>query len=76
MALEQTAAPDDEVNRVLWRGCDESETVDAWSCWLLADRVERGRGILPEVARGDVAWLRNQACDLQLAFACAPRAAR
>ena len=51
----------------LWRGCDQ---VDPWACLLLADRVEAGMP-LPEKARGGVAWLRNQACDLQLDYGCA-----
>ncbi len=51
----------------LWRGCDR---VDPWGCLLLADRVEAGMP-LPAMARGDVGWLRNQACDLQLDYGCA-----
>jgi hypothetical protein len=51
----------------LWLGCDG---VDPWACVLLADRVEAGMP-LPEKARGDVGWLRNQACDLQLDYGCA-----
>jgi hypothetical protein len=33
--------------------------------------VSRG-GPLPAESRGDVQWLRDQACDLQLVYACAP----
>lgn len=53
----------------LWRACDEVEHVDAWACLLLAERVASGAP-LPSASRGDVAWLRNQACDLQLDYAC------
>jgi len=62
--------PEGEVPQVLWKGCDEVGEVDPWSCLALADVVEAGAP-LPSAARGDVAWLRNQGCDLQLDFACA-----
>lgn len=51
----------------LWRGCD---LVDPWACILLADRMAAGMA-RPAKARGDVGWLRNQACDLQLDYGCA-----
>lgn len=73
-ALNSAGQDADEVNRILWRACDDSEPVDPWACLRLADRVEQGQGRLPTEARGDVPWLRNQACDLQLAYACAPHA--
>lgn len=59
----------DAANVWLWRGCGGH---DPWGCMRLAEAVEAGRGALPERSRGDVAWLRNQACDLQLDYACAP----
>jgi hypothetical protein len=55
---------------VLWRGCDAN---DPGSCLLLAELVADGAP-LPKAARGDVRWLRDQACDLQLAYACAAHA--
>ncbi len=73
-ALNSAGQDADEVNRILWRACDDSEPVDPWACLRLAERVERGLGSLPREARGDVSWLRDQACDLQLAYACAPHA--
>jgi hypothetical protein len=60
----------DGVEEALWRACDEVARVDPWACLLLADRVEAGAP-LPSAARGDVPWLRNQACDLQLDYGCA-----
>jgi len=51
----------------LWKGCDQ---VDPWACILLADRMAEGME-RPAKARGDVGWLRNQACDLQLDYGCA-----
>jgi hypothetical protein len=56
------------VSELLWEGCARNE---AWDCLRLAEHVDGG-GPLPEKARGDAAWLRDQACDLQLAYACAP----
>jgi hypothetical protein len=52
---------------VLWRGCDANDGV---SCLFLAELVEDGAP-LPKASRGDVAWLREQACDLQVNYACA-----
>jgi hypothetical protein len=66
-----TGEDDDAVNRWLWTGCD---TVDPLACLRLADRLERGLGARPAKARGGIAWLRNQGCDLQLDYACAPHA--
>jgi hypothetical protein len=57
-----------EAGATLWRACD---AVDPWACWLLADWADAGNP-LPPAARGDAAWLRDQACDLQLDYACAP----
>jgi len=68
--LLAATVPDDQVPLVLWKGCDEVEQVDPWSCLFLADAVEAGAE-LPAAARGDVPWLRNQGCDLQLDIACA-----
>jgi hypothetical protein len=56
------------VSEALWAGCAKNE---AWDCVRLAEHVEGG-GPLPEKARGDATWLRDQACDLQLVYACAP----
>jgi len=64
----------DAANLLLWKACDETDPVDPWGCLRLADRVEHDIGTLPAAARGDVSWLRNQACDLQLDYACAPHA--
>ena len=58
------------VSAELWASCDAD---DPWGCLRLAEHVSRG-GPLPEKARGDATWLRNQACDLQLVYACAPHA--
>lgn len=59
--------PQDERPDVLWRGCDAN---DGWSCLLLAEVVVRGAP-MPAASRGDVRWLRDQACDLQVWYACA-----
>jgi hypothetical protein len=59
------------VSEALWARCAEH---DAWGCLQLAEQVERHGGPLPAASRGDAAWLRNQACDLQLVYACAPHA--
>lgn len=56
------------VSAALWARCAANE---AWACLQLAEHVDRG-GPLPAQARGDAAWLRGQACDLQLSYACAP----
>lgn len=71
-ALHASGAEPQVVNDLLWVACDDAEPVQPWACLRLADLVERGHGRLPKRARGDVAWLRNQACDLQLDYACAP----
>ncbi len=71
-ALDAAGADAQQVNELLWVACDDTDPVEPWACLRLADRVERGVGALPKAARGDVAWLRNQACDLQLDYACAP----
>ena len=57
------------VSEALWARCAAD---DAWGCLQLAEHVERGGGPLPAKSRGDAAWLRSQACDLQLQYACAP----
>lgn len=71
-ALQVSGAEPQIVNELLWVACDETDPVEPWACVRLADRVEAGHGRLPKTARGDVGWLRNQACDLQLDYACAP----
>jgi len=58
---------EDDAGDWLWMGCDG---VDPWACVLLADRMAEGMP-RPKKARGDVGWLRNQACDLQLDYGCA-----
>jgi len=58
-----------EAEELLWRACDEVDAVDPWACLILADRVAAGAP-LPAGARGGVAWLRTQACDLQLDYGC------
>lgn len=58
------------VSEALWAGCARNE---AWDCLRLSQHVLAG-GPLPERARGDAHWLRDQACDLQLVYACAPHA--
>lgn len=59
------------ISERLWSGCAAN---DAWDCLRLAEHVERQGGPLPKSARGGPAWLRDQACDLQLVYACAPHA--
>ena len=59
--------PPAERPEVLWRGCTADDGV---SCLFLAELVAGGAP-LPKASRGDVAWLRAQACDLQLNYACA-----
>lgn len=56
------------VSELLWSGCAKD---NAWDCLRLAEHVQSG-GPLPSSARGGPAWLRDQACDLQLVYACAP----
>lgn len=56
------------VSAALWASCAAD---DPWGCLRLASHVTNG-GPLPKEARGDATWLRNQACDLQLVYACAP----
>lgn len=60
--------PPDEVSAALWKRCAADE---AWACLQLSEHVGHG-GPLPKDARGDAGWLRDQACDLQLDYACAP----
>lgn len=59
--------PADERPAALWAGCDAN---DGASCLFLAVLVAEGAP-LPKAARGDVVWLWEQACDLQLTYACA-----
>ncbi len=60
--------PAAERPEVAWAGCAAN---DGLSCLLLAELVAGGAP-LPKTSRGDVAWLREQACDLQVSYACAP----
>lgn len=62
-----TGAPE-AISAELWAACAVD---DPWGCLRLAEHVSNG-GPLPEQARGDATWLRGQACDLQLVYACAP----
>ena len=50
---------------LLWRGCDLD---DAWGCLQLVTNIESGLGQNPSPK--DLAWLRNQVCDLQLDYGC------
>lgn len=64
------ADPDpDAVNAALWARCDAD---DAWGCLTLAHRLGRSLGANPSPK--DLAWIRNQVCDLQLDYGCAPHA--
>lgn len=63
------AADADAANVALWARCDAD---DAWGCLGLADRLLRGEGANP--SDKDLGWIRNQVCDLQLDYGCAPHA--
>ncbi|MEQ1564228.1 MAG: hypothetical protein ABMA64_01230 [Myxococcota bacterium] len=70
LAERMKAPPDPPVDvdpAALWAKCDAD---DGLACLHLAQVVAAGAP-LPEGAK-PVEWLRSQACDLQVVYACAP----
>jgi hypothetical protein len=63
-----TALTAGALSAALWERCAAD---DGWACLRLSEHVKNG-GPLPPQSRGDANWLREQACDLQVVYACAP----
>ena len=61
-------ADPDRANALLWLGCDLD---DPRACLRLEDNLSRRRGAPPSGSRA-IPWLRNQVCDLQMDYGCAP----